>query len=100
VLPATAAVVLGPIAWFSGLVLFEANFWRHVAITVIFAAVSVIGGWRVQTTGRGRPGTRICGWIGLVTGALGFGMMLYQLLSLATHGVVPAPFWAPFLGQN
>jgi hypothetical protein len=92
--------VLGPIAWCSGLVLFEADFWRHVLLTVVFGAVAVLAGWRVQITGRRRWGVRFCGWVGIVLGGIGLGMLGYQLVSLATHGLVPPPFWAPFLGQN
>jgi multisubunit Na+/H+ antiporter MnhE subunit len=93
---AVAAVVLGCVAFYQGLIIPAQAQTRHVVLGAVFGLVCVAAAWRALTVGRRRRAARVWAWIGLVLGAVGLGMLLYQVLVIVTGGAVPPPFWAPY----
>jgi hypothetical protein len=92
----TAAVVFGLLAFYNGLIVPSAGQTRHVLLAALWGLLAVGAGWRGVLIARHRRGVRFCGWFGIVLGAVGLGMLVYQVVVIATHGAVPAPFWDPY----
>ncbi|MFJ3035667.1 hypothetical protein ACIPC2_14760 [Curtobacterium pusillum] len=95
--PATFAVLLGPVAFYMGIIVPAASMGRHVLLGAAFGVVCVLSGWRaLSIAGHRRIAVRVWSWIGIVIGALGLVMLVWQLLVIATGGAFPPPFWSPY----
>lgn len=95
--PATVAVLLGPVAFYMGIIVPAASMGRHVLLGAAFGVVCVLSGWRaLSIAGHRRIAVRVWSWIGIVIGALGLVMLVWQLLVIATGGAFPPPFWSPY----
>jgi len=93
---ATVAVLLAPLSVWMGIIVPAADMARHVFLGAAFGIVCVLCGVRaIRIAGR-RRAVRVWAWVGLVIGALGLVMMGWQLLTFATDGGFPPPFWSPF----
>ncbi|WP_144714307.1 hypothetical protein [Curtobacterium pusillum] len=95
--PATVAVVLGPVAFYMGIIVPAASMGRHLVLGAVFGLVCVASGWRaIVIARRGQHGVRVWSWIGIVLGGLGLVMLGWQLLVIVTGGAFPPPFWSPY----
>lgn len=95
--PATVAVLLGPVAFYMGIIVPAASMGRHVVLGTVFCLVCVASGWRALVIARrSQRGVRAWSWFGIVLGALGLVMLVWQLLVIVTGGTFPAPFWSPY----
>jgi hypothetical protein len=95
--PATVAVLLGPVAFYMGIIVPAASMGRHLVLGAVFGIVCVASGWRALAIARRRQrGVRAWSWIGIVLGALGLVMLGWQLLVIVTGGAFPPPFWSPY----
>lgn len=95
--PATFAVLLGPIAFYMGIIVPAASMGRHVLLGAAFGVLCVVSGWRALAIARHRQrAVRVWSWIGMVIGALGLVMLVWQLLVIVTGGAFPPPFWSPY----
>lgn len=94
--PATFAVLLGPIAFYMGIIVPSASMGRHVLLGATFGAVCVASGWRAIAIAGRRRAVRVWAWIGLLIGAAGLVMLVWQLLVIVTGGGFPPPFWSPY----
>lgn len=95
--PATVAVLLGPVAFYMGLIVPAASTGRHVLLGAVFGVVCVASGWRaIAIARRRRVAVRVWSWIGIVLGAVGLVMLVWQLLVIVTGDAFPAPFWSPY----
>jgi len=97
--PATVAALLGPVAFYMGIIVPAASMWRHVLLGAAFAIVAVLCGRRALVIARRRSAVRVWSWIGIVLGTLGMVMTVWQLLVLATGGAFPPPFWSPYANR-
>lgn len=95
--PAAVAVLLGPVAFFMGIIVPAASMGKHVALGAVFGVVCVASGWRALAIARRRQrAVRAWSWVGIVLGALGLVMLVWQLLVIVTGGAFPPPFWSPY----
>lgn len=93
---ATVAVLLAPLSLWMGIIVPAAGMARHVFLGAVFGIVGVLCGLRaVRIAGR-RRAVRVWAWVGLVLAAIGLVMMAWQLLTFATGGAFPPPFWSPY----
>lgn len=98
--PATVAVLLGPVAFYLGIIVPAQGTVRHVLLGAAFGIVCVLSGWRAITiAGRRRRAVQVWAWIGIVIGAAGLIMIVWQLLVIATAGAFPPPFWSPYANR-
>ncbi|KTR43067.1 hypothetical protein NS263_00695 [Curtobacterium oceanosedimentum] len=93
---ATVAVLLAPLSLWMGIIVPAADMARHVTLELVFGVVCVLCGLRAAHLAGRRRAVRTWAWIGLVLGALGLVMMGWQLLTFATDGAFPPPFWSPY----
>ena len=93
---ATVAVLLAPLSLWMGIIVPAADMVRHVLLEAVFGIVCVLCGLRVVRIAGRRRAVRVWAWIGLVLGALGLVMTAWQLLTFATDGGFPPPFWSPY----
>ncbi|QKS16521.1 hypothetical protein HUN59_10100 [Curtobacterium sp. Csp2] len=94
--PATVAVLLGPVAVWTGIIVPAAGRGQHVFLAAAFGVVCVLSGVRALRIAGRRRAVRVWSWVGLVLGALGLVMLVWQVLSFATDGAFPPPFWSPY----
>ncbi|MBT2500946.1 hypothetical protein [Curtobacterium sp. ISL-83] len=97
--PATFAVLLGPVAFYMGIIVPAESTVRHVLLGAVFAIVCLASGWRAISIARRRVAVRVWAWIGIVLGAAGLLMLVWQVLVLLTAGAFPPPFWSPYAGH-
>jgi len=94
--PATAAVLLAPLSLWMGIIVPAAGMGTHVFLGVVFGVVCVLSGLRALRIAGRRRAVRVWAWVGLVLGAAGLAMLAWQLLTFATGGAFPPPFWSPY----
>ncbi|WP_123681676.1 hypothetical protein [Curtobacterium sp. PhB115] len=98
--PATFAVLLGPVAFYLGIIVPAQGTVRHVLLGAAFGIVCVLSGWRaIAIAGRRRRGVQVWAWIGIVIGVAGLVMLVWQVLVIVTGGAFPPPFWSPYANR-
>jgi uncharacterized membrane protein HdeD (DUF308 family) len=97
--PATFAVVLGPVAFYLGIIVPAQSTVQHVLLGAVFGLVCVLSGWRaIRIAGR-RRAVQVWSWIGILIGSVGLVMLVWQVLVILTGGAFPPPFWSPYANR-
>ena len=94
--PATLAVLLAPMSIWLGIIVPAAGMARHVLLGLGFGIACVLAGWRAIAIAGRRRAVRVWAWVGIVLGAAGLVMLIWQVLVAATGGAFPPPFWSPY----
>ncbi len=97
--PATFAVLLGPVAFYLGIIVPAQSTTRHVLLGAVFGVLCLLSGWRALRIAGRRVGVRVWSWIGMVIGAAGLVMLVWQVLVIVTGGAFPSPFWSPYANR-